>query len=78
MKLLIDVNLPPQWVDVLKAEGVESIHWTEVGDPRAPDEEVVRFARECGYVVFIPRPGLRRFSHSHVPPGGTRRASVQP
>lgn len=52
MKILIDVNLPPRWVDVLAASGFEAVHWASVGDPRAPDAELMRFARERGYVVL--------------------------
>ena len=52
MKLLVDVNLSPRWVDVLRAAGFESAHWTALGDPRAPDLELMRFARANGYVVF--------------------------
>ncbi len=33
-------------------KGIEAVHWTAVGDPRAPNEELLRYAREHGYVVF--------------------------
>ena len=52
MNVLVDVNLAPAWTSVLAGEGIESVHWTAVGDPRASDEEVLRYAREHGYVVF--------------------------
>ena len=52
MKILVDVNLPPAWVDVLARHGVEAVHWTQVGDPRAPDAALMAYAREHGYVVF--------------------------
>jgi len=37
MKLLIDMNLSPGWVEVFKQQGLEALHWSAVGDPRAPD-----------------------------------------
>src|SRR5260370_38379267 len=52
MKVLIDVNLAPAWTEVFAANGVDALHWTTVGDPRAPDEELLRYAREHGYIVF--------------------------
>ena len=52
MKLLIDMNLSPSWVEALRAMGFESVHWSSVGDPRAPDRELLEYARAGGYVVF--------------------------
>ena len=52
MILLIDMNLSPQWVAFLTSRGVESVHWTSVGDPRAEDRVIMAWAREHGQVVF--------------------------
>jgi predicted nuclease of predicted toxin-antitoxin system len=52
LKILIDVNLSPTWVDVLKRHSVESLHWTSIGDARATDAEILVWARDNGYVVF--------------------------
>ena len=52
MKVLSDVNLPPAWAQVLAANRMDAVHWTAVGDPRAADDELTRYAREHGYVVF--------------------------
>jgi predicted nuclease of predicted toxin-antitoxin system len=52
MKILIDMNLSPDWVKVLESAGWESAHWSTVGDMRAPDEEIMSWARENGYIVF--------------------------
>jgi predicted nuclease of predicted toxin-antitoxin system len=51
MRLLLDMNLSPAWVDVLKAEGWETVHWHEVGEPNAPDAEIMVWARDRGYYV---------------------------
>jgi predicted nuclease of predicted toxin-antitoxin system len=51
-KVLVDVNLSPTWAERLATEGIEAVHWSAVGDPRAPDDELLRYAREHGYVVF--------------------------
>ena len=52
MKVLIDMNLSPDWVNILARYGIEGRHWLTVGDPRAPDHEIMRWANENGYVVF--------------------------
>lgn len=52
MKLLIDMNLSPQWALVLEEEGWEAVHWSRIGRPNAPDHEVLAYARSNGYVIF--------------------------
>jgi predicted nuclease of predicted toxin-antitoxin system len=52
MKILIDMNLSPDWVKVLEEAGWESVHWSMVGDMRAPDDVIMSWARENGYIVF--------------------------
>jgi predicted nuclease of predicted toxin-antitoxin system len=37
MKLLVDMNLSPDWVAVLRAAGWEAAHWSQVGNPRATE-----------------------------------------
>jgi predicted nuclease of predicted toxin-antitoxin system len=52
MRILIDVNLSPAWVDAFTRHGIESVHWTTIGDPRATDEAIMQYARDHSYVVF--------------------------
>lgn len=52
MKLLIDMNLSPLWVEALEEQGHEAIHWSQVGDPGAPDRDLLEWARREGYAVF--------------------------
>jgi predicted nuclease of predicted toxin-antitoxin system len=54
IKVLVDVNLAPAWTETLAANRIEAVQWTTIGDPRAGDEELLRYARERGYVVFTP------------------------
>jgi predicted nuclease of predicted toxin-antitoxin system len=46
------MNLSPAWVLILEAAGFEAIHWSLVGDPRAVDEEVMKWAKAQDYMVF--------------------------
>lgn len=52
LRLVVDVNLSPAWVDALTDAGWDVVHWTTVGDPRAPDQEIMAWAREHGRVVY--------------------------
>src|ERR1041385_733998 len=52
MKLLVDMNLSPDWVAVLRQGGWEAVHWSTIGNPRAEDSEIMAWAREHGHVVF--------------------------
>jgi predicted nuclease of predicted toxin-antitoxin system len=48
MRILIDMNLPPQWVQVLVENGIEAIHWSTVGEKTAPDSEILNYAGFAG------------------------------
>jgi len=52
MKILIDMNLPPRWVNFLADHGINATHWSVEGDMKAPDSEILRWARERNYVVL--------------------------
>lgn len=52
MKVLIDMNLSPEWAEVFESAGWEAVHWREVGEPKAPDSELMAWARTGGYMVF--------------------------
>ncbi len=52
MKILVDMNLSPEWTTVFAAKGWEAVHWSMVGDPRAADRVVMDWARANGYTVF--------------------------
>lgn len=52
MKLLIDMNLSPDWVTVLAAEGIDVVHWVNIGSINATDREVMAWAKSGGYVIL--------------------------
>ena len=51
MKLLIDANLSPSWSNFLREAGHHAVHWTAIGRPDAPDEEIMQYAAEQGFVI---------------------------
>jgi predicted nuclease of predicted toxin-antitoxin system len=52
LKLLIDMNLSPDWVPLLAARGWEAKHWSQLGSGQAPDTDLMRWARAEGHVVL--------------------------
>ena len=52
MKILIDMNLSPDWVQVFTKYNIESVHWSTVGDPRATDRVIMSWAKNNSYIVF--------------------------
>jgi predicted nuclease of predicted toxin-antitoxin system len=48
LRLVIDVNLSPDWLAALAANGWQSLHWCSVGSPRAKDREIMANA----HIVF--------------------------
>ena len=51
MKLMVDMNLSPDWVTIFASHGWDAVHWSQVGPGNAPDTELMRWARESGRVV---------------------------
>jgi predicted nuclease of predicted toxin-antitoxin system len=51
MRLLIDMNLTPRWVQCLARAGHESVHWSELGPASAPDTAICEYARERAFVL---------------------------
>jgi len=52
LKILLDMNLSPTWAPFLKSAGFECVHWSEVGDARAPDAQLMLWARANQHVLF--------------------------
>ena len=41
MKLLVDMNLSPRWVETFSRAGIEAVHWSSLGVANAPDSEIM-------------------------------------
>src|SRR5262245_58121105 len=52
IKILIDMNLSPEWISVFEQEGWAAIHWSAIGEPTADDTTIMHWASTNGYVVF--------------------------
>lgn len=61
MRILIDMNLSPDWVRVLESAGHEAVHWSSVGSHDAPDRELFHWAKTGGYTVLTHDLDFERF-----------------
>lgn len=52
LKLLLDMNLSPDWVPFLTNAGFGAVHWSSVGPANAADAELMSWARTNALVVF--------------------------
>jgi predicted nuclease of predicted toxin-antitoxin system len=52
MKILVDMNLSPRWVDFLSGKGIKTIHWSSIGPVDAPDTEIMAYAQTHGFVIL--------------------------
>jgi predicted nuclease of predicted toxin-antitoxin system len=70
MKILVDMNLSPRWVTALQAAGIEARHWSVVGAPSAPDEDVLNWAAANGFVLLtndLDFGAILAFSGANIP-----------
>jgi len=52
VKILIDMNLSPQWVGFLENEGLQAKHWSAIGPAPATDAEIMAYALLHDHVVL--------------------------
>jgi predicted nuclease of predicted toxin-antitoxin system len=52
MKVVVDMNLSPLWVNYLQGYGFEVWHWSVVGKPNDPDTVIVAWAKANQAVIF--------------------------
>ena len=52
MKLLVDMNLSPGWVERLVGHGFDAVHWSTIGAATAPDVEILTWANEHEFVLI--------------------------
>ena len=52
MRLLIDMNLSPRWVEAFKDAGIDAVHWSTLGAFNATDAAIMAYARQNDCVVM--------------------------
>ena len=41
VRLVVDMNLSPDWIPALAQHGYAAVHWSSVGNPRADDATIM-------------------------------------
>ncbi|WP_342086943.1 DUF5615 family PIN-like protein [Dyadobacter sp. OTU695] len=52
MKILIDMNLSPVWVQYFSENAFVSRHWSQIGKATDPDKVIFEYAKQNGFIVF--------------------------
>jgi len=52
LRIVVDMNLSPEWIPLLEQAGWTAVHWSSVGDPTADDATIMSWAVAEDYVVF--------------------------
>jgi len=52
IKILLDMNLIPLWIDVFEQNKIHCLHWMNIGKYTAKDEEIIKWAVENEYSIF--------------------------
>jgi predicted nuclease of predicted toxin-antitoxin system len=50
--VVIDNCLPVSWAEYLRQRGHAARHWREIGQPNAPDSEIMEWAKQNNSVVL--------------------------
>ena len=52
MKILLDMNIPLKYANLLEKKGFEVVRWSDVGRANASDEAIMKYARENEFIVL--------------------------
>jgi predicted nuclease of predicted toxin-antitoxin system len=52
MNILLDMNLSPEWESYFLSMGIESSHWSKLGNPKSTDREIFNYARKNNFIIF--------------------------
>jgi predicted nuclease of predicted toxin-antitoxin system len=52
MKILLDMNIPLKYAELLISKGVDCIRWSDIGSPNATDIEIMEYARNNDFIVL--------------------------
>ena len=46
------MNLTPEWAGALEEADWKAVHWSQIGNPGAADQEVMDWARSHEHILF--------------------------
>jgi predicted nuclease of predicted toxin-antitoxin system len=70
LRILVDMNLSPDWVVELARHGYQADHWSSIGSPRAADADIMVWAVANKYLVLtldLDFGTLLALTHAHGP-----------
>lgn len=69
MNLLVDMNLSPEWVEVLRRPGWVIRHWGAIGAKTAKDAVILEWARRHDFIVLTQDLDFVQLLHSTLAAG---------
>lgn len=81
----MDVNLSPEWIGLLAAQGHDAVHRRDIGAPDASDDDIIAwavrqhrtvFTADLDFATAIATRGLKAPSVVQLPTGSTDPARV--
>jgi len=79
MKLLLDMNIPLCYLELLSAKGIDSVRWSDIGACDAEDTEIMDYARTNNYIILtcdLDFSAILSYTHERKPSIMQIRASV--
>jgi predicted nuclease of predicted toxin-antitoxin system len=55
MKLLVDMNLSPRWVNLLAEAGIDAVHWSALGSAALTEIGPLPKTRRCSRMIRLQR-----------------------
>lgn len=52
IRVVIDMNLGPPWIDTLSRAGIDAVHWSNVGAMTAPDAVIFAWATANDRIIL--------------------------
>jgi len=52
MKILLDMNIPLKYAELLAKRNIECIRWSDIGAPNAADTEIMEYARNNDFIIL--------------------------
>jgi len=52
MKILLDMNIPFKYADLLTKRDIKCIRWSDIGAPNATDVEIMEYARNNDFIIL--------------------------
>jgi predicted nuclease of predicted toxin-antitoxin system len=52
VRIIVDMNLSPLWIDFLTREGFEAVHWSTIGKATDADPVIIAYAKATDSIIL--------------------------